>query len=100
MKMPALSFGPYKPERAAGIPAQHRADDAEQHRDDDAAGIFAGHQQLGDHADDKSKNNPPENAEHTNTSARLLHKRSIDGSIVHGQWSMGKVDGRHESGIS
>ena len=45
---------------AAKEPADHRADDADEHGDDDAAGIAPGHHELGDHADNQAEENPSE----------------------------------------
>src|ERR1700752_3885752 len=60
--------GPVHAHGAPGVASQDGAEDAEQDRDDEAAGILAGHQELGDHTHHKSEHYPSQNAKHANTS--------------------------------
>ena len=55
--------------------AHDRANDTKQHRDDNPAGVSSGHQQFRDRTDNKTQNYPPENAEHTCTSAAFVALR-------------------------
>src|SRR5262249_11545154 len=54
--------GLIKPQGASQKPSDERPDDPEQNRDDEAAGITARHDELGERADDQTEQNPAENA--------------------------------------
>ena len=62
MMNPAASFGRVQVQGAANEAPDHGADDAEQHRDDDAATVAAGHYELGEGANDQAENDPTQDS--------------------------------------